>query len=33
MFIKKQMKAQIAYIESQIILIDTEMDNKLEECN
>lgn len=30
-FMLKQMKAHIAYLESQIVLIDTEMDNKLEE--
>ena len=32
-FMLKQMKAHIAYLESQIVLIDTEMDNKLEEYN
>jgi transposase len=32
-FMLKQMKAHIAYIESQILLIDTEMDNKLEGYN
>jgi transposase len=32
-FMLKQMKSHIAYLESQIVLIDTEMDNKLEEYN
>jgi transposase len=32
-FMLKQMKAHIAYLESQIVLIDTEMDKKLEEYN
>lgn len=32
-FMLKQMKAHIAYLESQIVLIDTEMDKKLEEFN
>jgi transposase len=32
-FMLKQMKAHIAYLESQIVLIDSEMDNKLEGYN
>lgn len=32
-FMLKQMKAHITYLESQIVLIDTEMDKKLEEYN
>lgn len=32
-FMLKQMKAHIAYLESQIVLIDTEMDKKLEKYN
>jgi transposase len=32
-FMLKQMKAHIAYLESQVVLIDTEMDNKMEEFN
>ncbi len=32
-FMLKQMKAHIAYLESQIVLIDTEMDKKMEDFN